>query len=245
MALNPLNPHFNPHFSLTLCSFLVVYLSAGYTLSTAFSTHDGFNWEMKVLTVFNYLNILIAYWEISLSLHLPLVMSQYSHLLSLPDSPLTIILDLLFTSTYLSPPSSIFSTLTWARIWSTYALYDPSYADGKSFGYMIDLGNGWSTIPTCVLYLLIGAGVVGGDWTEVQVRAAGVVGLLSYYQMFYGTILYMVSYYKNGRYRGKNWKEVAGFVGISNGLWIVGPSVGMSLGWRIVRDGDLKALYVF
>ena len=45
--------------------------------------------------------------------------------------------------------SEALSLKTWASIWSTYAMIDPSYADTRSFGFWIDTGNGISTlIPT-------------------------------------------------------------------------------------------------
>jgi len=55
----------------------------------------------------------------------------------------------------------------------------------------------------------------------------GCIGLASYWQILYGTIIYFLSYFYNQRYKGKTWQEVVGFVGVSNGIWFFFPIVGI------------------
>ena len=50
----------------------------------------------------------------------------------------------------------------------------------------------------------------------------------------YGTILYFLSFFFNGRQRGKPIAEVAGWVGGSNGLWIIFPLVGMYASFQMI-----------
>lgn len=48
--------------------------------------------------------------------------------------------------------SDILSPSFWAQIWIDYARFDPAYADSRSAGYNIDVGNGHSTLaPTLFL----------------------------------------------------------------------------------------------
>jgi len=53
------------------------------------------------------------------------------------------------------------------------------------------------------------------------------MGVLLFYQMFYGTVIYFLSFFFNKRHHGKRWQEVAMFVGVSNGLWFLFPILGM------------------
>ena len=61
----------------------------------------------------------------------------------------------------------------------------------------------------------------------ISARALGIIGLLSFYQMWYGTVVYLASYVMNRRYSGHSFSNVVLFVGLSNGLWLTFPL------WRI------------
>ena len=55
----------------------------------------------------------------------------------------------------------------------------------------------------------------------------GMLGLISNYQMLYGTVIYFSSFIFNRRYRGLTPTEIALFVGCTNGLWFALPLLGM------------------
>jgi hypothetical protein len=60
-----------------------------------------------------------------------------------------------------------------------------------------------------------------------------------YWQVLYGTIIYILSFVFNRRYEGKTLTEVCLFVGLSNGIWIVFPAIGIGACVNILRDGNL------
>jgi len=184
------------------------------------------------------LSSLISYWEISLGLHLPLINRTYK---SLKSNRLT---NLENCRTFFLRPLTSLSPSFWSLVWSTYSLYDPSYSNPQSFGFFIDVGNGWSTIPTCLLYTLAAYDLVitGGNATPTASRLLGCLGLMSYWQMLYGTLVYFLSFVYNERYKGHGRLEIAGFVGVSNALWIAGPGVGIWYAWRIIEEGNLEPL---
>ena len=66
----------------------------------------------------------------------------------------------------------------------------------------------------------------------------GIVGLLSFYQMFYGAVLYFASFFTNKRHKVVSLAEVCGFVGVSNGIWIVFPMVGMYASVRLILENS-------
>jgi len=119
----------------------------------------------------------------------------------------------------------------WSKMWSTYALYDPSYQNYESFGFFIDFGNGLSTIPPS---LLVNAAMV-----LPKTLSPLLVGLAMYWQVMYGTFIYILSFVFNRRYEGKSLTEVCLFVGVSNGIWVVFPLVGIYSCVVILRDMNL------
>ena len=76
------------------------------------------------------------------------------------------------------------SATFWARLWYEYAYYDPAYADRRSFGFSVDVGNGWSTLVPSLVFLV---GMTAGFSSAVVL---GLIGVLLFYQKFYNTVLY-------------------------------------------------------
>lgn len=73
--------------------------------------------------------------------------------------------------------SQLVSLDYWSTMWSTYCVLDPSYADRKSFGFCVDVGNGFSTfIPTIIFAL-------GMTWPILSARVLGMLGLVLHYQV--------------------------------------------------------------
>ena len=133
--------------------------------------------------------------------------------------------------------AKIFSPTTWSEIWSSYALFDPAYADRKSFGFWIDTGNGISTSIVSLLCLY------GMTLHELPPRVLGLVLLIACYQMFYGTIVYFSSFVFNRRYVGHTAANLAAFVGLSNGIWIVFPLWGIWAAIQLIYS-DSYALFL-
>ena len=119
-----------------------------------------------------------------------------------------------------------------------YSLYDPSYSNPESFGFFIDVGNGFSTLlPTLAVPLASALGLA-----PERRLPFFCVALAVNWQMFYGTLVYFLSFFYNGRHKGRGWKEVAGFVGVSNALWLIGPAAGMYASYEVIRTGEMTVL---
>ena len=127
----------------------------------------------------------------------------------------------------------VFSLRFWSKIWSTYSLYDPSYSNPESFGFFVDVGNGWTTlIPTLVfLYSMTYHNLIGARWL-------GLIGLIKFYQEFYGTCIYFLSFFLNQRHVNKSVFEVVMFVGFSNGLWFFFPLIGMYASYHLIETNS-------
>jgi hypothetical protein len=74
-----------------------------------------------------------------------------------------------------------------------------------------------------------------GSLTPITV---GLIGMVSFYQEFYGTVIYFLSFIMNKRYVGKGPVEVALFVGLTNGIWFVCPLVGMWVSYAMITTNS-------
>ena len=115
----------------------------------------------------------------------------------------------------------LFSATFWARLWYEYAFYDPAYADRRSFGFSVDVGNGWWTLVPSVVFL------VGMTAPWMSPVALGLLGALLFYQKLYNTGLYFFSYLFNRRYELQPIGRVIPIVGGTNGVWLVFPAIGL------------------
>lgn len=184
-----------------------------------------------LLLFFNNLNILIAFCEIILGIHISTIKKDYKENMQKYkgrewECGLAFLL---------MPLPNPFDSKAWSKMWSTYAVYDPSYQNNESFGFFIDVGNGWSTIPPCILWNL--AMAYPDYYSPLLV---GCVGMASYWQVCYGTIIYLLSYMWNKRYVGKTILENVGFVAVANMIWFWFPLIGMYASVRMLGEGDLS-----
>ena len=194
------------------------------------------------LLFFNNLNIFIAMCEIALGLNIMTIKEDYKHLhakYSPGNNEWSACVKFL---TMPIPISQICSGKhTWSKMWSTYALYDPSYQNHESFGFFIDFGNGLSTIPPSLLMnFAMVLDTTNYTGTLLSPLFVGCVGLAMYWQVMYGTIIYVLSFMFNRRYEGKSTLEVSLFVGISNSLWFFFPIAGIYSCVCILRDGNMS-----
>jgi hypothetical protein len=127
--------------------------------------------------------------------------------------------------------SKLLSFKQWTGIWSGYCHFDVGYSRRGSFGYNIDVGNGFSTILPATLFAF------GMTYDIVPARVLGIVGVAMFWQMFYGTVVYFFQYFNAGRHVGHTTKDLFVFVGSSNGMWFIFPIWGMLASvWLIYQD---------
>ena len=58
-------------------------------------------------------------------------------------------------------------------------------------------------------------------------RLVGIIGVASFWQELYGTVIYFLSFIFNGRYKHLTTAEVVIFVLFTNGLWFFLPLLGI------------------
>ena len=110
---------------------------------------------------------------------------------------------------------------------------DESYSDSKSFGFNIDIGNGFSMLLPTIVFTV---GMTRHDL--LGPKELGLVGMVSFYQEFYGTVVYFTQYVVNRRWRnhGNSLAQIIAMVGMSNVIWIVFPCIGMFCSYRLIME---------
>eukprot|EP00197_Chlamydomonas_leiostraca_P009167 CAMPEP_0202876214 /NCGR_PEP_ID=MMETSP1391-20130828/28660_1 /ASSEMBLY_ACC=CAM_ASM_000867 /TAXON_ID=1034604 /ORGANISM="Chlamydomonas leiostraca, Strain SAG 11-49" /LENGTH=180 /DNA_ID=CAMNT_0049558013 /DNA_START=33 /DNA_END=575 /DNA_ORIENTATION=+ len=180
---------------------------------------------------------MICLWEMSLFFHRKLIRSQYLSMKRKYEGKLP-------SPMFMFEHVSFLEALTlkhWAKVWSTYSLMDPSYSELNSFGFAIDCGNAFTAIIPSILLAL------SCTWDIMPAKTMGLVGIISNYQMLYGTVLYFFSYVINERWKGR---PGLALVIASNGVWIAGPLLSMyacyimlsTNSYAIVREGPSISL---
>jgi hypothetical protein len=197
--------------------------------------HGVFNVAQSALAFFLWLNVLIALWELCLFARIDLIHEQHLRFVKeYRGRELDRVIEL-FTAPL--PLAKVLSPTTWAEIWSSYSIFDESYADRRSFGFFVDIGNGFTTLLPSVLVLY------GMTYELMPARVLGVIGIVLCYQMLYGTVVYFASFVMNRRYEGHSAMNLAIFVGISNGLWLFSPIYGIVVYASLVASNDYSIFW--
>ena len=202
---------------------------------------------------FNNLNVLIAFCEIALGKYISYIQDHFQSLkkeyrdekTGKGKKP-----EYLAGFAYLNMPLSLRDIYDggekWSQMWSTYSLWDPSYSNPESFGFFIDVGNGWSTILPCWLWnfaILFPHYFTPTDEDYSAVVFLGFIGSCSYWQVLYGTIIYFLSFLWNKRYEGKPLAEVLGFVGFANGIWFFFPIACLWACYQLLLTRDPQSVF--
>ncbi|WP_419864746.1 hypothetical protein [Candidatus Poriferisodalis sp.] len=192
--------------------------------------HGGIDITYVVFALFLSTNLVICFWEICLYLRRDYIESRIAYWqqqrLHSGRSPA-----LAFLMARV-PLRSAFSPDTWADVWAAYSVYDGSYADRRSYGFNVDVGNGFVTaIPTLILYAAF--------TTEfLSPLAAGILGIMFFWQWTYATSIYLMSFFVAKRHRDISRGELYGMILGFNAPWILCPLFGLYVSIRLVVEGS-------
>ena len=192
--------------------------------------HGVFNATQIGLAFFLVINVLIAWWEIALFVCQDQIRAEYEAIKNPYRGR-----ELARVAEVFARPIPLFRVLSfcqWTTIWSSYSLFDPGYSDRRSFGYNIDVGNGFTTLIPAVVFAF------GMTFELMPARVLGIIGVIIFWQMFYGTAVYFFQFFNNGRHKGHSPRDLMWFVGITNLMWFVFPIWGLSASIQMILDGS-------
>ena len=134
------------------------------------------------------------------------------------------------------PLNRILSPTVWADVWAIYSHFDGSFTDRRSFGFSADVGNGLVTpIPTLILYAALTLGIL-------PAVAAGILGLMLFWQWTYVTSVYWMSFFLAGRHCRLTRGETLAWIVAMNAPWVLCPLLGLAVSVRLVLDGNYEVL---
>jgi hypothetical protein len=192
--------------------------------------HGVYNVTQIGLAFFLVTNVLISWWEIALLVCRDRIRSEYEAIKHPYRGRELERIGEVFARPI--PLLRVLSFREWAGIWSSYSLFDSGYADRRSFGYNIDVGNGFTTIVPAMLFAF------GMTFEMMPARILGIVGVIMFWQMFYGTSVYFFQFFHNGRHKGHSIRDLVLFVGITNLLWLVFPVWGLCASIQLILEGN-------
>ncbi len=217
-----------------LLAALVIALLTLLGLGARYYLNGDFNVLHGLFSVFFSINLLISYWEACLFLRRDYIEKRTRYWRSREretgQRPV---------GEFLSarvPLRQVLSPTVWADVWATYSQFDESYSDRRTYGFNVDIANGFVTpAPTLILY-------VAYTVDFVPALFAGILGIMLFWQWVYVTSVYLVSFFVAGRHIHITRGEMYGYILAMNSPWVLCALVGLYVSVRLILDGDYGVL---
>ncbi|MYA30226.1 MAG: hypothetical protein F4Y31_03230 [Gammaproteobacteria bacterium] len=218
-------------------ALVVVLVVAGGTLLgilVRWRTSGEVNFLHSLFCLFFSVNLLICYWEICLFFLRDRIGSRAEYWREMQHR------------TGRSPAHGFFaarirltlvlSPAVWADAWAAYCYYDDSYADRRTFGFNVDIANGFVTlVPTLVLYAAFTVGYPSA-------LVAGIIGLMLSWQWVYMTSTYLVSFFVARRHKLLSRRDMYIYIVAINSFWILCALLGVYVSAALIVNGDYRVL---
>ena len=213
-----------------LCVVILVVLGLG----TRYYVQQDLSVIHAILGVFFSINVLICWWETCLYSQRTRIENRTAYWRDwrietgrLPHVE--------FFSAKI-PITRVFSSKIWADVWATYAQYDPSFADRRTYGFNVDIANGFLTLlPTIFLYAAFTV-------YFLPAYVAGMIGLILFWQWTYMTSVYWVSFFVAKRHRDISRRDLYLYILGTNSPWVLCPLLGLFVSVRLIVDGNYTVL---
>ena len=219
---------------VVLLAALVIAILALAGIGARYYLHRDLNLIHALLSLFFSINLLICYWEVSLLLRRDYIEKRAEYWRAwksktgrAPSS------EFLLTRV---PLSRVLSPTLWADAWATYSLYDGSYADRRTYGYIADIANGIVTpAPTLILYAAYTSGLL-------PAVLAGILGVMMFWQLIHMTSAYWISFFLADRQTRISSSEMYIYIWGTNCPWALFGLLGLYVSVRLVVDGNYGVL---
>ena len=217
-----------------LFAALVVAVLTLLGIGARYQVHGDLNALHALLSLFLSINLLIAYWEIALFLRRDLVETRTAYWREWRQrTGRNPAVEFLRTRV---PLVRMLSPTVWADVWATYSQFDDSYADRRTFGFNVDIVNGFLTpVPTLIVYAAY-------TFRVLPALVAGIVGVILFWQVMYGASVYLISFFVAGRQARISRRNLYAWIVAPNSPWMAGGLLGVYVSIRLITDGDYSVL---
>lgn len=223
-----------PGIQAVLFTVLVVVIMASAAIGARYWFRGDVDIIHGFLILFFSVNLVVCYWELCLFLKPDHVARRAEYWRRRwQDTGKTPAVEFLAGKV---PLTKVLSATVWADVWATYSQYDDSYADRRTYGYNVDVGNGFVTpLPTLVLYVAL-------TFDILPALVAGMIGMMLFWQLLYATSIYWVSFFIAKRQHLVSRRAMFIYIWGTNSPWILGSLLGLYVSVRLILDGDYSVL---
>ena len=218
---------------VVLFTVLVITILTLPGIGARYWTRGDFNVIHALLILFLSINLVICYWEICLFLRRDYIKLRAEYWRKRwRETGRKPAIEFLTTKI---PLTKVLSPTVWADVWATYSQFDGSYTDRRSYGYNVDVANGFVTsIPTLILY-------VAFTFDVLSAPVAGIVGVILFWQWMYTTSVYCSMFSANRQTRVSRWDMYIYVLG-TNSPWVLFALLGLYVSIRLIVNGDYSVL---
>ena len=217
-----------------LFTILVVAILASAGVFARYWARGDFDVVHALLILFFSINLAICYWEVCLFLRRDYIELRADYWRARQsETGRSAAIEFLAGRV---PLRRIVSSTVWADVWATYSQYDGSYADRRTYGYNVDIANGFVTpVPTLILYAAF-------TFDFLPAAVAGIVGAMMFWQLTYATSVYWVSFFGANRQARIGRRDMYIYIWALNCPWVLFALLGLYVSIRLIVDGDYGVL---
>ncbi len=220
--------------SVLLLALLAIAALTAAGVGARFWVRGDFDVIHFLLVLFFSINLTICYWEICLFLKRDYIERRAEYWRERQrETGRKPAVEFL---TGKVPLTKAFSPTVWGDVWAAYSEIDASYADRRSYGYNVDIANGFVTpVPMLVLYAAY-------TFDFLPAVVAGIVGAMLFWQLTYATSVYWVSFFGANRQARIGRRDTFIYVWALNCPWVLFALLGLYTSIRLIVDGDYSVL---
>ena len=213
---------------------LVIAILTLAGIGARYGVHGDFDVIHALLIHFFSINLLICHWEVCLFFRRDYIEKRAEcWRQNRRETGRTSAIEFLAGRV---PLRRILSSTVWADVWATYSQFDSSYTDRRTYGYNVDIANGFVTpVPTLIL---LAAFTV--DFMPAVV--AGIIGAMMFWQLTYATSVYWVSFFVAKRQSRIGRRDLYIYIWALNCPWVLFALLGLYVSIRLILNGDYSVL---
>ena len=217
-----------------LLAMLAISLPAVAGIGARYYLHRDLDVLHSVLSLFFSINLLISYWEACLFFRRDYIEKRTVYWRNWQRETGRMAAGEFLLSRV--PLRRAMSPTVWADVWATYSQFDASYSDRRTFGFNVDIVNGFVTpAPMLVLYAAYTVDFL-------PAAHAGILGVMLFWQWTYATSSYLVSFFVANRQRHITRGEMYTYILAMNSPWVLCGLLGLYVSVRLVLDGNYSVL---
>jgi len=216
---------------ITLITITVLTLTG---IGTRLVFRGDFNLVHSLLILFFAINLVICYWEWCLFTKRDYI-EQRAEYWNRRWQETSRVPPVEFLAQRV-PLKKLLSPTVWADVWASYCHVDGSYADRRTYGYSVDVGNGFVTpAPMLILFAAY-------TFDLLSATVSGIIGMMLFWQLLYATSVYWFSFFIAKRHTRISRRDLYIYIFTLNSPWILFALLGLYVSVRLILENNYSVL---